>query len=256
MSARSIGEVLAAVQSAKATRCYQPVRRNSFHAHDRRALGIWQPIARNGESPHRLISESLKAAQRYNELKKGAGERQGPLGDVGMRLLRELSGIVDYKTGRLEPALETLCKRINRSRSTVVKYLAKLKLHGFLDWVRRTEPTGNEGAGPQVRQITNAYRLTLPPIAAAWVAEKLYGGPLPEDWVWRVEAEGAEIEAMLDTATVDEQVRFIVGDATFAASMVKLGEGLARDSASSLNGQNPYQDNINTRSEDRSAKAA
>src|SRR4051812_2726897 len=55
--------------------------------------------------------------------------------------------------------------------------MARLKLHGFLDWIRRTEPTGNKGEGPQVRQITNAYVFGLPREMVGWVAKKLRRRP-------------------------------------------------------------------------------
>ena len=124
------------------------------------------------------------------ERNKQANDRQGPIGDIGLRLLRELYRMVDFKTGRLEPAIDTLCKRVKRARSTVVIYLRKLKEHGFLDWVRRSEPTDNAGeAGPQVRQISNAYGFSLPRTAAAWVAKILGRGPLPDDELARQQEE-------------------------------------------------------------------
>src|SRR3546814_16618597 len=80
-----------------------------------------------------------------------------------IELLRELYRIVDYKTGRLDPSIGYLMRQLRRSRAAIVHALARLKEHGFLEWIRRTEPTGNVGFGPQVRQITNAYRFCLPP---------------------------------------------------------------------------------------------
>lgn len=44
------------------------------------------------------------------------------------------------------------------AKNTVVRALVRLKQHGFLDWIRRTEKTGADGErGPQVRRISNAY---------------------------------------------------------------------------------------------------
>ena len=48
-------------------------------------------------------------------------------------------------------------RALRRSRDVVVKALARLRQHGFLNWIRRIEPTGIEdGSGPRVRQIPNA----------------------------------------------------------------------------------------------------
>ncbi|MFD2428215.1 hypothetical protein ACFSUK_08290 [Sphingobium scionense] len=44
----------------------------------------------------------------------------------------------------------------------MVDAMRRLKDHGFLNWVRRTEKTGNEpGEGPRVKQATNAYFFDL-----------------------------------------------------------------------------------------------
>ena len=237
--ARSIGEIAHGVTAAKATRSFQPVRRNSYYVGDRRANRLWVRIGSNNRDARRLIAARLKAAEFYNERHKQAGDREGPLGDIGVRLLRELYRIVDYKTGRLEPAIDTLCQRVNRARATVVKYLARLKEHGFLDWVRRSEPTDVEGAGPQVRQITNAYGFDLPEAAVAWVKKILGNGPAPDCELARREAERAEVDAMLEQASTDEQVDYLVDNPQLAKILKKMGSSLSFNSASSMSGQKP-----------------
>ena len=247
MTARSIGELLAGLEPAKRTRSFQPVRRNSYYASDRRSTSLWRPIAANGREARRLIAARLKAAEHYNERNKQPGERQGPIGDVGIRLLRELYRIVDFKTGRLEPAIDTLCERINRARATVVKYLAKLKEHGFLDWVRRSEPIDDvDGAGPRVRQITNAYGFCLPAAASTWVKKTLGNGPTPDCELARREADRAETEAMIKTVSLEEQAAFIAGtDGPLAEALASLARTMnCRNSASSNSGQKPVLEDI------------
>jgi hypothetical protein len=244
VTARSIGELLAGLEPAKRVRSFQPVRRNSYYASDRRSTSLWRPIASNSREARRLIAARLKAAEHYNERNKQPGERQGPLGDVGIRLLRELYRIVDFKTGRLEPAIDTLCRRISRARATVVKYLAKLKEHGFLDWVRRSEPIEDaDGAGPRVRQITNAYGFALPAAAATWVKRILGNGPAPDCELARRETDRAETQAMLGTVSNDEFVDFAVGHSPQLAEAFKsMGRTLSKISASSNNGQKPVSE--------------
>jgi len=76
--------------------------------------------------------------------------------------------MIDHATGRLDPAIDTIAGRIKRSRDAVWRALKALKAHGFVDWLRRYVPAPTAGqAGPQVRQTSNAYRLTLPAIARA-----------------------------------------------------------------------------------------
>jgi hypothetical protein len=69
---------------------------------------------------------------------------------------------IDFKTGRLDPALATLEKITGFARATIVRHLAKLREHGFLDWVRRSRKTGNDREfGPQREQTSNAYFFSL-----------------------------------------------------------------------------------------------
>jgi hypothetical protein len=150
MTARAIGDVLAG-RETKGRRTFQPVRRDSRHRGEREER-IWRPLGRNPEA-RRFKSALIQAADFYNVANKQPGKHNGPLGAIGLEVLRYLLRIVDHKTGRLEPAIATVCEKIGRSRAAVVHALARLKAHGFLDWLRRTEPTENVGAGPQVRQI-------------------------------------------------------------------------------------------------------
>lgn len=243
-AARSIGELVAGATRQKATRTFQPVRRNSFNAGERERR-IWAPIGSDNRSARRLIAARMKAAEYYDRRNKEDGKRNGPLGHIGLEVLRELYRIVDFKSGRLEPAIATLCQKVKRSRAAVVRALARLKAHGFVDWIRRTEPTDNDGAGPQVRQITNAYCFRVPAAAAAWIKRILGNGPAPDCEVARREADAAEVEAMLDTADTDEQVAFLAGnDGQLSEILKSLGSSLNFKSASSLKGQNPASEEL------------
>ena len=85
---------------------------------------------------------------------------------------------VDWATGRLEPCYETIAKATRLARSTVARALARLAdpKNGFLTWIRRTEPIdGAAGAGPQVRQVSNAYRIERPAGWAKRIAMRLAG---------------------------------------------------------------------------------
>ncbi|WP_252869855.1 helix-turn-helix domain-containing protein [Brucella pituitosa] len=91
----------------------------------------------------------MKAAEIYNEAGlQEKGERSGPLGSVALDVLRLFVNLIDFRTGRLEPSITTIMDRLGRSRDTIVRALKNLRAHGFIDWLRRYEPTGNEGAAP------------------------------------------------------------------------------------------------------------
>ena len=129
----------------------EPIRR---HSRPRgRCEGVfWRPF-----NP-KDIGRYLLAAERFERAGRQKGERSGPLGAVALEVLRELVRLIDYRTGRLEPALTTIMRRVKRSKDAVVRALANLRTHGFLDWLRRWEATGDREGGPAVKQATNAYR--------------------------------------------------------------------------------------------------
>jgi hypothetical protein len=131
----------------------------------------------------------MTAAERWDRKSKIAGHKNGAIGHVGLEVLRELMRIVDYKTGRLEPSLAYLQRRLKRSRAAIVDALARLRLVGFVDWLRRYEEADTAGnKGPQIRQATNAYRVQLPVfleylLCAKWV--KKPGDALSDDMAER-----------------------------------------------------------------------
>lgn len=236
MTARAIGELLGGTH-LKARRTFQPVRRSSYHQGEREHQ-VWRAIAPTKEEARKAIALRMQAAEHFDRRTKVAGKRNGALGHVGLEVLRELYRIVDFKSGRLEPAIATICERIRRSRGAVVAAMARLKEHGFLKWIRRTEPLDNDGAGPQVRQITNAYGFGLPERAAAWVKRKLGKGPPPDCELDRRARDAEETEAMVATLPLDEQARFLAGDGELGDALARLGRMVGR-SANPPSSQNP-----------------
>lgn len=219
-------------RESKARRTFQPVRRNSYHAGDREGR-IWKPIAKAEIGPR------LRAAEAFNREHKEPGRPNGPLGHIGLEVLRELYRLVDYKSGRLDPSIDYLMRKLRRSRDAVVRALAALRRHGFLGWIRRTEPTDNPGAGPQVRQISNAYWFGLPAKAAALVAMILGRDiPKPDDQVQREADDAAAVEEMLEAAGPEATARFIAGDSPLGDALAEMARSLG-NSASPAGGQNP-----------------
>lgn len=251
MTARSFGEITSGLEPEKFRRTFQPVRRNSYHATDRRALAIWKPIG-NGtkKGGRRFWGALMRVAEQYDDEGKQAGKVNGRLGHVALRILREMGRRVDYRTGRLDPALNTIMEWTRRSKGAVVAALARLREHGFLDWVRRTEPIEDpEPFGPQVRQLSNAYGVDvhrLPRDVRDTLVRLLDRGPAPDDASWSRSNDAAETEAMYATVPAAEQgsARH-PDDPVSAAALNGLGAALerqwARDrvNASLEDGQNP-----------------
>ncbi len=170
-------------------RTFQPIRRRSQLA-GRCEIGFWVPFKA------RQVGDYMRAAERFDRAGRKQGQPQGPLGPVGLEVLRELLRLVDYKTGRLDPAIDTLAANLRRSRDAICRALKALKAHGFIDWLRRYVPAPTEGlAGPQVRQTSNAYRLMLPAFAKALLGLGSRA-PLPDDFEHRRAAAAQAIREM------------------------------------------------------------
>jgi hypothetical protein len=181
-----IGEVLGQSPRCTGQRAKVKVRRHSRLAG--REGVFWRPISR--QESQRI----LYAAKRFERVNRPSGSRTGPLGSVALEVLELLTNLVAFRTGQLDPSLETIMHHCRRSKDAVVRALANLRAHGFLDWLRRYVPADRDGAGPQVQQTTNAYRLSLPARAAALVG-RWFGAPPPDDDSHRRETQAAEAKA-------------------------------------------------------------
>ncbi len=203
-----------------AERCPTPVRRHS-HFRGRSEGRIWRPTTRKD------VQAILKAAEIYNEAGlHEKGERSGPLGSVALDVLRLFVNLIDFRTGRLEPSISTIMDRLGRSRDTIVRALKNLRAHGFIDWLRRYEPTGNEGRGPQVQQASNAYRLSLPEKARQFLGRFGKAPPPPADHGQDQQAWSEAIDAYRKPLPLDERTLLDVGDNALGRNLAKMARNL------------------------------
>ena len=177
---QKIGAVLGGTSpgaSGRGRRARDPVRRGS------RLVGTceggwWRP------TPRPEVRRVLLAAKRFELAGRQAGRRRGPLGHVALEVLELLANLVSHRSGRLEPSYAYLMRTLRRSKDAVHQALLALREHGFLDWLRRHEKVEvlEDAPGPRVRQVSNAYRLSLPAKAAQMLKHILSGkAPLPDD---------------------------------------------------------------------------
>ena len=206
----------AALGRAPASADRQPVRRHSRLAGECEGV-FWRRTDR------REVRRVLLAARRYDVVGRAPGRRNGPLGHVALEVLELLTNLVDFRTGRLEPAIDTIARKVRRARSAVVAALSRLREHGFADWLRRFEPTGNEGRGPQVRQVANAYRLALPARAARLLGAIGQDVPMPDDVEHAQEARSEALAAMKASLPLDELAVVEVDDGPLARALASLG---------------------------------
>ena len=169
----------------------------------------------------------IVAAKGSSRRQRQRGRRDGPLGHVGLEVLRALYRIVCHRSGRLEPSIDYLMGKLRRSRDAIVRALKALKDHGFLDWIRRTEPIPEaEGAGPRIRQISNAYRLCIPAFARVIVERIIGPAPVPADVVQHFEQRRAEQAMMVAQLPLREAVAFSVSNEALAAALARLADAL------------------------------
>jgi hypothetical protein len=142
------------------------VRRNSYDVDSRHAQ-VFRPIG-DGSTAGALgwIDCLLKTVTEWDDLERKKGGAR-PIGFHGIRVLETLLGRrgviqVDFRTGRLEPAIDTIARVAGLCRTTVVRALARLNALKILHWVRRTQRAATAGqSGPQLEQVSNAYWFDL-----------------------------------------------------------------------------------------------
>lgn len=136
----------------------QPVWRCSYDVADPRAK-VERPIGDGSPAVVlKFIDSWVRVAEEWADHTRKPGQPHELTGNA-LKLLRAMMRkCLDFRTGRCEATLERLMQICRFSRPTVVRLLARLRELGFLDWVRRTERTGNKpGEGPLVWQTANAY---------------------------------------------------------------------------------------------------
>lgn len=224
---QSLGDILkdaGHLPAVRTGRRCQPVRRHSRAVG--REAGFWKKTSR----PE--TRQIVLAARKYELATKQPGSRNGALGTVALEVIEYLAHLVDYRTGRLDPALETLMRRLKRSKDAIVRALKALRQHGFLDWIRRYVPTGSGGRGPQVQQTSNAYRMFLPKAAARLLGRYGQTPPLPDDFAHERQQRQAIIEEHRADLSMHDLALFDVGDNALGQALARLGKSLEeRESA-------------------------
>ena len=248
-NARACGDILKGHSLTKSRHTGQPVWRNSYYVgqiEDR----VWRPIAGGSKrDATRWLGALRQAARKFEhktrierqEIEPGA--RNGALGPVGIAVLEYLYEVVDYATGQLDPAVRTIADAIGHSYSAVHDALKRLRLHGFLEWMRRSRPKENpEPDGPQVEQASNAYALLVPPAMRSWLSRLLGKAPLPECEKARRERERAEFETMLASLSAQEWLKAVWhGDSRQGGVLARIAEAIDLRDARTANPPGPMK---------------
>ncbi|WP_261906772.1 cyclic nucleotide-binding domain-containing protein [Zymomonas mobilis] len=185
----------------KSRRTPDPVHRDSYDVGEREK-SVWKPVNPNE------IGAYLEAVEQYSIKTKS-------ISDKAVRLLKMLFRMVDFKTGRLEPTLDTICEWAGYSRATVVRLLKQLQENNFIRWIRRSIKVKTDGAGPRRKQTSNAYGFLSPkawPDLARQVFERVMrrrNAPVSADFAHAQLADKAETEAMIESLPTEDWTREI-----------------------------------------------
>jgi len=136
-----------------------PVHRNSFDVDDAEAR-IGRRLGDGSVRQAIAYIETLLETAHQLYLRDRRKEDPERLRKSDLLVLRTLltGPWLDYKTGHLDPAHQTIADKAGVDRTTVLRALKRLSFHGLLKWVRRTRRVAEKGsAGPQRAQTSNAY---------------------------------------------------------------------------------------------------
>ena len=126
----------------------------------------------------------------------------------------------------ISAVIDTLMAKLRRSRDAIVRALKALRSHGFVDWLRRYIPTGNPGAGPQVQQTSNAYRLSLPARAKALLGKYGAKPPILDDIAQERQEREEAINAHLKALSLPERALEVIEDSKLGQALARLGKNI------------------------------
>lgn len=110
------------------------------------------------------------------------GKHGGVIGRIGLAVLQALVDTLNYSTGRLDPALDTIAEKARACRRSVVTHLQRLRELGIVGWInRRRKETDAEGRVQWVQE-TNFYFFQSPENWKGW--REPPPAPPPEPGTW------------------------------------------------------------------------
>src|SRR3954454_1563971 len=102
-------------------------------------------------------------ARAFERQTRQKGKQDGALGRNGLAVLHSLLfDFLNYVSGRLDPAIDSIARKACISARSVKRGLANLKLAGVLNCLRRAGETRDEKGRFCLKQDTKAYAVLLP----------------------------------------------------------------------------------------------
>jgi hypothetical protein len=96
-------------------------------------------------------------ARDFERRTRTPGKQDGAIGRNGLAVLHAfIFDFLDFRTGQLDPAQQTIAQKAGISPRSVARGLAALKLTGVVNWLRRCSESWQDGRYV-LEQETNAY---------------------------------------------------------------------------------------------------
>jgi hypothetical protein len=179
--------------------------------------------------PKKKAAKLWHEARRFERSTRTPGKQDGALGRNGLAVLYVLLfDFLNYRTGQLDPAIETIAKAANISARSAARGLASLKAWRVVNWVRRCVVEVGAAGRAVFRQLSNAYAV-LP--AGQWLGHlPIPDAPPPAPGTW---GEPPRMPSVLEMAgeagSLAEKVRALELDANdpLAAVLARLGRAIS-----------------------------
>lgn len=140
----------------------------------------------------------FEKAERWARLEALPGQ-----GRAALEVLRALMfRFLNWKSGRLDPAYETIAKACRYKRSAVAEALKALHRLGIITWRRRCHATTGKDGRFALEQETNAY-VILPPSQWVGFKDEQPAPPPPEPDTWGAAPEVPEVVEQIATAVTE-----------------------------------------------------
>lgn len=167
-----IGMPRVAIAGSQHTRAPWPVWRDSTTSKVK-----FMPLAK------KQATKLYHKARAFERQTRQRGRQNGALGRNGLLVLHALIfDFLDYATGQLDPAIETIAKAACVSVRSAKRGLASLKHCGVLNWIRRAAETRDEKGRFCLEQDTNAYGILPPSQWLGFIDQPEAPPPHPSTW--------------------------------------------------------------------------
>src|SRR5215212_1048088 len=111
----------------------------------------------------KMASRIWHQARIWDRQTRTKNKHGGCIGRTGLAVLYSLLwDSLNWKTGQLDPSIETIARRANVGRTATINALKRLKTLRIIDWIRRAVSGLDEDGRHRLRQLTNAYAVAAP----------------------------------------------------------------------------------------------